>query len=141
MAHTRPKIEMKYLSSEEAKEQTWSERFMTQPTESLKKLSARIRSQQGGIPVIVDRVSNGRLTISKHHFNVPPDRTIAFIFWAIRAACPALEATKGLLYYIVREDGTYVLAPGSTMVSIAYDEYAHQSGFMYLRYAEETTFG
>jgi GABA(A) receptor-associated protein len=90
------------------------------------------------IPVIIERSENSKhLTIiDKNKYLVPKDLTMSQLLWVIRKR---MRIRKEQTVFLLSESG--IAFNGTDHISSVYENNKDLDGFLYLRYANENTFG
>ena len=91
------------------------------------------------IPIIVEKSASRNNTlpdIDKHKYLVPKDLTIGQFQHVIRKRIK-LEPSIALFIFVNKN----IIPPSTEFVSLIYDEYKSEDGFLYICYATENTFG
>jgi GABA(A) receptor-associated protein len=114
--------------------------FKSKSLEERKMESQRILSKYyDRIPIIVDKSesrNNILPDIDKHKYLVPNDLTIGQFQHVIRKRIK-LEPSVALFIFVNKN----IIPPSTEFVSVIYDEYKSEDGFLYICYATENTFG
>ena len=89
------------------------------------------------IPTIVEKSSqcNDLMNIDKHKYLVPQDITMSQFIFIIRKRLK-LHPEKALFLFIKNN-----VISGHQTMSMIYDEYKDEDGFLYIEYSSENTFG
>lgn len=130
------KLNLIRLSSEDARKPRWSDLFFQQPSLSLQRNSMKI-IERGQIPIIIDRIKNGILDISRHQFAVGNRHNMGAIQHRIRRDWNPQDSSIAL--YFTVDDGTMVCS--STPLIDIYNEHKDSNGFLRICFTEESTFG
>lgn len=105
------------------------------------------------IPIIVEPCREIDPKIKRRKFLVPSDVTMGFLIFEIRKYMDSLNSDSGITFYVHnRTVSRYTnffrsteldisLVPISRIVSVIYNEYKDEDGFLYLVYAKENIFG
>ena len=103
-----------------------------------KESSGLLKKYPERVPVIIERSKNSiHLTIiDKNKFLVPKELTMSQLLWVIRKR---MNITSTQAVYFLSESGT--LFPGTEEISSVYENNKDPDGFLYLKYANENTFG
>ena len=90
------------------------------------------------VPIIIERSENSKhLTIiDKNKYLVPKDLTMSQLLWVIRKR---MYIRKEQSVFLLSESGT--IFAGTEYVSTVYENNKDPDGFLYLKYANENTFG
>jgi GABA(A) receptor-associated protein len=91
------------------------------------------------LPIIVEQASTAASrdlpTLDKHKFLVPTALTVGQFIYVIRRRMQ-LPAETAMFIYIQN-----ILPPTASSLSLIYDEYKDEDGFLYVTYSGENTFG
>ncbi|KAI9139238.1 microtubial binding protein [Paraphysoderma sedebokerense] len=129
------------------------------PFEKRKAEAERIRQKYPDrIPVICEKVEKSDIaTIDKKKYLVPADLTVGQFVYVIRKRIKLspekalfIFVNNGILYYFIAslrftiinvsiELGT--LPPSAALMSLIYEQYKDEDGFLYITYSGENTFG
>ncbi|KAI9189488.1 ubiquitin-like protein atg8 [Blastocladiella emersonii ATCC 22665] len=89
------------------------------------------------IPVICEKSEKSDIaTIDKKKYLVPADLTVGQFVYVIRKRIK-LSPEKALFIFV--NDGT--LPASAALMSLIYDQYRDEDGFLYITYSGENTFG
>mmetsp|Transcript_4476 Transcript_4476/g.13660 ORF Transcript_4476/g.13660 Transcript_4476/m.13660 type:complete len:120 (+) Transcript_4476:172-531(+) len=89
------------------------------------------------IPVIVEKMPKSDVPeIEKKKFLVPVDITVGRFAHEIRKHMQTFNPEKALYLFV-----NNVLPPTAALMSQIYHQYKDEDGFLYIKYAGETTFG
>ena len=90
------------------------------------------------VPIIIERSENSKhLTlIDKNKFLVPTEISMSQLLWVIRKR---MHIKREQSVFLFSESGK--LFSGTEYVSTIYEDNKDPDGFLYLRYANENTFG
>jgi GABA(A) receptor-associated protein len=90
------------------------------------------------VPIIIERSENSiHLTlIDKNKYLVPKDITMSQLLWVIRKR---MNIGKYQAIFLLSESGT--LFASKELISSVYENNKDLDGFLYLKYANENTFG
>ncbi|KAJ7981292.1 Autophagy-related protein [Quillaja saponaria] len=88
------------------------------------------------IPVIVERAEkSGVPEIDKKKYLVPADLTVGQFVYVVRKRIK-LGPEKAIFIFVKN-----ILPPTASMMSVIYEEYKDEDGFLYMTYSGENTFG
>ncbi len=88
------------------------------------------------IPVILEKREGGDIPdIDKNKYLVPLDLTVGQFVYIVRKRLK-LKPEQAIFVFI-----NNILPPFSKMMKEVYDEYKEESGFLYITYSTENTFG
>ncbi|KAI9222882.1 putative ATG8-essential for autophagy [Blastocladiella britannica] len=89
------------------------------------------------IPVICEKAEKSDIAIiDKKKYLVPADLTVGQFVYVIRKRIK-LSPEKALFIFV--NNGT--LPPSAALMSLIYDQYRDEDGFLYITYSGENTFG
>ena len=90
------------------------------------------------IPIILEKDKRYDTVpdIDKKKFLVPRDLTMGQFQYVVRKRLKALTPEKGLFFFVNNS-----MMPVSEFLSVIYDAYKHDDGFLYILYSGENTFG
>lgn len=131
------------LSPEDAKKPRWSDAFRSQPLEKLQQQAIEISKKYNNsiVPIIVDRAKDSQLDISRHQYLVPADKTLGFLFAIVRKHWTAADASKAMHFMVATEAGQVVQANPGALIAEVQRQYRWTSGFVFVTFHEESTFG
>jgi GABA(A) receptor-associated protein len=112
--------------------------FKQHPLYLRKEQSARIKAKYPDrVPVIVEKYKNSlnAPNIDKNKFLVPGDSTVGAFLYIIRKRMQLSEKAALFLYC-----GNNI-PPTSELMSIVYERYRNEDGFLYIVYAVDNVFG
>ena len=106
--------------------------------ERFKESSRLLEKYPERVPVIIERSENSKhLTIiDKNKYLVPKDLTMSQLLWVIRKR---MRIRKDQAVFLLSESGT--VFSGTEHISSVYENNKDLDGLLYLRYANENTFG
>ena len=104
----------------------------------IKESSRLLEKYPERVPVVIERDENSKhLTIiDKNKYLVPKDLTMCQLLWVIRKR---MHIRKEQTVFLLSEAG--ILFAGTDHISSVYENNKDSDGFLYLRYANENTFG
>jgi len=104
----------------------------------IKESSRLLEKYPERVPVVIERDENSKhLTIiDKNKYLVPKDLTMCQLLWVIRKR---MLIRKEQAVFLLSEAG--ILFNGTDHISYVYENNKDLDGFLYLRYANENTFG
>ncbi|TXT09118.1 hypothetical protein VHUM_02592 [Vanrija humicola] len=108
------------------------------PFDKRKAEAERIRQKYSDrIPVICEKVEKSDIpTIDKKKYLVPADLTVGQFVYVIRSKRIKLSPEKAIFIFV--DD---ILPPTAALMSAIYEEHNNHTGFLYILYASENTFG
>ena len=87
------------------------------------------------IPVIVERFGDDVPDIDRSKYLVPEDLTMANFMYVIRKRIK-LEPEKAIYLFVDNK-----IMTGIDFISVIYERYHDEDGFLYVKYSGESTFG
>lgn len=87
-------------------------------------------------PIIMDRRNTHDPLMNKQKFLVPGDATMAFIIREARSHFMSYSSTHSIIFFVGN-----TMVKVSDLVSMVYDKYHDEDGFLYLTYTSESIFG
>ena len=94
------------------------------------------RKYEDRIPVIVEKSKHADvIEIDKNKFLAPKSLTLSQFVYVIRKRLK-LPPEKALFIFVKN-----TIPPGSALMSVLYEDFKDDDGFLYLKYAGENTFG
>ena len=90
------------------------------------------------VPVIVERAecSKNLTIIDKRKFLVPKELKMSQLLWVVRKR---MSITRNQAIYLLSNSGRFF--PGTEQISTIYENDKDADGFLYIKYANENTFG
>ena len=109
------------------------------PLEKRKATALSLKTKYPGrLPIIVEKANQSDKSfpdIDKNKFLVPSELTVGQFIYVIRKRM-RLEPEKAMFIYVKN-----ILPPSASSISLIYDEYKDDDGFLYVIYSGENTFG
>lgn len=109
--------------------------------EELTKKATELRQKYPAqVPIIVEKTEKSKLpALEKEKFLVPLDITVGQFIHIIRKRLKLNSTTA--LFIFVKSKGRWNMIPVSALISQVYKEHADPTGFIFVNYSGENTFG